>query len=350
MSEQWQRFQAFLQPASTSLTEGLHHARDNASICALSYYGLVALDGADAEGFLHGQLSSDVQSLARERCQLSTYNSPKGRVLATLLLLRTDDGFLAQLPAAIDELICRRLAMFVLRSNVRVQLASERYIRIGVCGPKAQAVIAASGLAVPREEYGLLRECAFPSASNAIKVDVLLRLPGHRYELLLSDAAAAISAWSTFVAQGATPAHDSAWRWATLQCGIPEIVAETQDQFVAQMLNYELVGGVSFSKGCYPGQEIVARTQYRGEIKRRTFLAHVSSDHEPAPAEAIFSSCAPAQAAGAVVNSAPAPDGGYDLLACLHCDFVTDGSLHLGTVAGPRVELHSLPYSLRARA
>lgn len=346
MSSQWQDFQATFAAVGANPMDELMQARDRAVVCDLAHNALIAFEGPDAEGFLHNQLSSDVQSLSADRCQLSTYNSPKGRILATLLLWRCDDGILLQLPAAIAEPIRRRLSMFIMRAKVRASPADERFVRIGVGGPNARTVLATAGLQLPDADFALVRQKQLRHGENLVDIELAMRLPGNRYELLVTDADAAISTWHSLVAHGATPASPATWRWLTVSSGVADVVPETQDQFVAQMLNYELIGGVSFTKGCYPGQEIVARTQYRGEIKRRTLLAHVADGNEPAPAQAIFNAATPDQAVGAVVNAAPSPRGGFDFLACLHTELAAAGNLHLGNVDGPRLELLTLPYSL----
>ncbi len=327
-------------------SSALGPAMRSAMVCDLSTYGLIAFKGPDAVPFLHGQLSSDVQALTTDACQLATYNSPKGRVLSTLLLWRDTDGILVQAPAAVAEAMHKRLSMYILRSKVRATLENDRFVRLGVGGPNVFTILDRLGLNCPPADFGVTRAQSTVTASSTLEIDFLLRLPGHRIELLIRDADAAIGIWKALEASGAAPAGTAAWRWLTVRSGIPEVVAETQDQFVAQMLNLELIGAVSFNKGCYPGQEIVARTQYRGEIKRRAFLMHTSSELEPAPGEGIFAAEAPEQAVGTVLMAAPSPEGGTDMLACLHVDLTRRGVLRLGNPNGPAIESLALPYKL----
>jgi folate-binding protein YgfZ len=343
--DRWKALQAGHPQNGGSVQSELAQARDGAVLCDLSGYGLLQVEGEDAEAFLHGQLSSDVCSLPPDRCQLATYNSPKGRVLAALLLWRSEHGFLVQLPSALAEPIRRRLAMFVLRSKVRIALAGDRWVRIGVGGPDAERVLHGAGIAMPQETLGVLHGQRLDRAEPPLAIDAILRLAGQRWELLLSDEEAAIGLWRRLQEHGAQPARFDAWRWLTLKAGIAELGTESQDQFVAQMLNYELVGAISFTKGCYPGQEIIARTQYRGTIKRRTRLAHVDTADVPSPGTAIVSEAGDGQAVGAVVNAAPAPDGGFDLLASVHLELAA-GNLHLGDRDGPVVDLLPLPYPI----
>ena len=348
--ERWKALQAAPQSDGGALQSELIEARDGAIICDLSdAYGLLQIDGEDAETFLHAQLSSDVSALRPDQAQLSTYNSPKGRVLATLLLWRAEQGFLVQLPAAVEEPVRRRLSMYILRSKVRIRSAKDRLIAIGVGGPHAAHLLNAANIGAPREPRGVLREERVHLANQPLTIDYIVRHADDRYQLLISDEEKAIAVWHALHGHGAQTARAAAWRWLTLSAGVAEIGADTQDQFVAQMLNYELIGGISFSKGCYPGQEIIARTQYRGSIKRRTLLAHVDDATEPAPGDSIFGEAGDAQAIGTVVNCAPSPQGGFDMLVSVHME-LAGGRLHLGKSDGPLVAPLRMPYSIPAPA
>lgn len=327
-------------------TDELRHARTGAIIADLSGYGLIVFDGPDAAAFLHAQLSNDVSGLTEERAALATYNSPKGRVLATLLLWRNGSSLFALLPADLAEPIRKRLSMFILRAKVRAQLADDRYVRIGLGGPRARAVATTLGIRSAETPFTITRSIPIGTGDRSGMVDLAVQLPGERFLLLLSDPQAAITLWQHATDHGAVPVGTPAWQWLAVRSGYPEIQAATQDQFVAQMLNYELLGGISFTKGCYPGQEIVARTQYRGAIKRRTYLAHVAGAREPLPGDPVYSRSAPEQAAGAVVNAAPAPEGGFDALICLHGEMARHQALRCGATDGAEVTVLDLPYPL----
>ena len=341
--DRWKALQAERDATRDTARSELVRARDDTIICDLSGYGLLQVEGEDAETFLQGQLSSDVCGLTQDRCQLATYNSPKGRVLATLLLWRIAQGFLLQLPFAIAEAARRRLAMFVLRSKVRIDSASDRFIRIGIGGPHAERVMTAAGIVPPQQAFGILRRQRVDVTGQPLVIDFVVRQAAQCYELLLADENAALEIWRLLQGHGAEPARFDAWRWLTLRAGIAEVGTETQDKFVAQMLNYELIGGISFTKGCYPGQEIIARTQYRGSLKRRTLLAHVHDAVEPAPGISIFAESGDGQAIGAVVNAAPSPESGFDMLVSVHMELAA-GPLHLGSSEGPLLDLLTMPY------
>lgn len=328
----------------------LERARTGSVLCDLAGCALIEASGADAESFLHAQLSSDVRGLALDRCQLSTYNTPKGRVLATLLLWRAAEGFLVQLPRAIAESVCKRLSMYVLRSKVGLILASDRYVRIGIAGPAAASTLAGAGLTVPAADFGLAAATDASDRSD-VQPDWLLRLPGSRFEAVFAQAERAIAFWEHLETAGAYAGTGAGWHWASIRSGIAQVGAGTQDEFVLQMLNYELLGAVSFTKGCYPGQEIVARTQYRGEIKRRTLLLHAQSDASPAAAQPIYAAGSQ-QPVGMVLDAAAAPpeSGGFDLLACVHLDLAGTAELRLASPDGCVLERLDLPYSVPGAA
>lgn len=202
----------------------------------LSRYGLLSVTGADAREFLHAQLTNDVRNLAPERAVLAGWCSAKGRLLATFLVIPAPQGFLLQLARDIAPAVAKRLSMFILRSKVTVSDESDAWIQDGVWDMDREG---------PEVSW---------SASRAS-----VRVGERRYLELQS---------SSEKADGPT-ATESAWILQEIQAGRPFITGATQDQFVPQMVNLEKLGGVDFQKGCYPGQEIVARAQYRGQVKRR---------------------------------------------------------------------------------
>lgn len=205
--------------------------------CArLDRYGLLAVSGSDARDFLHAQLTVDILNLSPDRAALAGWCSAKGRLLATLLVVHAPEGFLLQLSRDLAPAIAKRLSMFVLRSKVKVADESERWAQFGVWGADwtTRGVTWENGRAtVPVGEGRFLR---FEPA----------------------DAPSLVS-----------NASQEQWSVQEIRAGRPWITAATQDQFVPQMVNLEALGGVDFRKGCYPGQEIVARAQYRGQVKRR---------------------------------------------------------------------------------
>jgi hypothetical protein len=148
------------------------------------------------------------------------------------------------------------------------------------------------------------------------------------------------------LATALTPVGTACWEWLEIRNGIPLITPATQEQFVPQMANMELIGAVNFHKGCYPGQEIIARTQYLGQLKRRMVLAHVEGETPPQAGDALFGSELEGQASGMVVNAQAAPDGGYDLLAVAQTTSIADAVLHFRSADGPLLSIQALPYAL----
>jgi hypothetical protein len=225
--------------------------------------------------------------------------------------------------------------MFVLRSRVTVADASDDSVRLGIGGPRATAAIgAALGAAPAIGKVSLFGEIAVAA------------LPGPRYAITVAPGAAA-SCWDRLRSVG-VPAGFAAWQWLTIRAGVPIITPSTADLFVPQAANWDALGGISFQKGCYAGQEIVARTQYLGRLKERLVLAHFDGT-PPAAGERLYSAEFGDQACGTVVNAAAAPDGG-DLLAVLQLAAAESGDLHLGALDGMPLNLQALPYPVPAPA
>ncbi len=312
----------------------------------LAHLGLLAFTGADAESFLHGQLSCDLHGLAPGRATLGSYNTPKGRVLASMLLWRTADGFLMQLPAELAEPVRRRLAMYILRSKVRTEDRSAAMIRFGVAGPGAAAALQRAGIAPPQPDLAVSAAVPVDGIPDAC-LDFVLNLPGDRYELVTASVATATAIWQR-LSGVATPAEAGLWELLSIRAGLGDVKPATQDQFVPQMLNLELVGGVSLNKGCYPGQEIVARTHFLGRLKRRMYRARVAGAQPPVAGDSLFCLAATDQSVGMVVTSAALPEGGYELLAVLQSDLADRDDVTWKSPDGPRLQWLPLPYGLPA--
>lgn len=304
-------------------------ARDHAIVVELAHEALLAVTGEDAAAFLHAQFTNDVQALAADQAQWNGWCSAKGRLLATFLLARRADGFLLMLPSEIATPVAKRLGMFVLRAKAKIQDVSAGFARFGVAGPHAARAV--QGLTdVPAAMRVAERDGVATIALDARRFVVLA--PAERADAVRQA-----------LQREAAPASIDAWTWTTVQAGIPRITTATQEAFVPQMANFELVGGVSFRKGCYPGQEIVARTQYRGILKRRMALAHVDSPTRPQPGDPLYGAAFGEQAAGEVVEAAPAPEGGWDLLAVAQIGSLRSRDLRFGATDGPPLDIRSHP-------
>lgn len=328
-SARFDQYQASFAPPQ----EETRNAATGTVLVPLTHLGLISIGGEEAAEFLHKLGSNDVKTLAADRAQYNSLNSAKGRMLASFLVWRSGDDFRLALAADLQSTIARKLSMYVLRSKVKVTEVSDRVL-LGLAGPQAATLLASIGLNAPA---GTL------SVSQG--ESLVTHLDGERY-ILETDAIKAESLWTALCANGAQPAGSSAWNWLDIQAGIPLVSLRTQDEFVAQMLNFELLGGVSFTKGCYPGQEIVARTQYLGKLKKRMFRGHTADESAVELGTNVYAPEFGEQSCGKVVAIEAAPQGGRDLLAVMQISAFEAGEVHLGTPAGPRLELASLPYSI----
>lgn len=300
-------------------------------ICDLSHLGLLQIEGVDALTFLQGQVTNDVKQLNGRNAHYSGYCSPKGRLLALFLAFAHHDHVHLQLPKELVEPISKRLKMFVMRSKVEIKDMSDQLIKIGLNGPKASALLSSIFPQTPQTDYELV------SLENA----AVLKLPGTqpRYEIF-TDIGNVTEIWNALL-QEAKPVGAACWEWLEIQAGIPDVTLKTQEAFVPQMLNLDLLGGINFKKGCYTGQEIVARTHYLGTVKRRTHLAHINASSPPSAGDEVLNSAH--EIIGKIVRSAPSPDGGYNVLAELRLESIEAGQL---LVDGNIIEIQPLPYKL----
>ncbi|HZF23809.1 MAG TPA: folate-binding protein [Burkholderiales bacterium] len=299
----------------------LEAARSGAVICPLSHFELLRFSGVDAQSFLQGQLTCDVLQVTPTAARYGGYCTPKGRLIADFLLMRTPQAYLMHLPADSWAMLAERLRKFVLRT--KVEIGRETTLRaIGIAGPEAVALL--------RQSVGEPPRLALESVQYASAT--LLRLPGAAF-LAIAPQPDMAGLWD-LLARQATPAGMDCWNWLQIHAGIPWISAATREQFVPQMVALDAIGGVDFQKGCYPGQEIVARTHYLGEVKRALRFGHGEG---PATAGDVLLR-ADGLSVGMVVNAAPAPDGGTDLLAVVQTD--TDGEQpRLRSADGPAVRI-----------
>jgi folate-binding protein YgfZ len=280
----------------------------------LTDWGVIRASGADAASFLHSQLTQDMLGLDAQRASLAGWCSAKGRLMASFVVWRpAPEELLMACSADVVPAALKRLSMFVLRAKCKLSDASAEWPLQGVAGSAASA--------------GAWR-----------RVDNLIGLPPAR------GVARALR-----VGPGpALPALDAgAWSWLEVASGVPRIVSATAEQFVPQMVNLELVGGVNFQKGCYPGQEVVARSHYRGAVKRRGFV--FESAAAASPAQEVFHSADREQPAGMVVNAA-SWQGRHLLLAEVKLAALDGGTLHLGVADGPLLTRTEMPYAVPLEA
>lgn len=307
-------------------------------LCELSCrQGSIAVGGADAATFLQGQFTSDVRQVTPERSQLSAWCSPQGRMLASFRLFRRGDSYYLRLPLEQVEPVLKRLRLFVLRAKVTLEDASESLIQSGLAGPKAMSLL--------QETLGMA-----PDQVNEVmqQADMtVIRVPAVSPRFELYGGVEAMTALWAQLASRVTLTGAEPWRLLDILAGIPNIYSATTEAFVPQMVNLQLLGGVSFRKGCYAGQEIVARTQHLGKLKRRMYRAHVESTIPPKAGDVLFSPQADAdQPAGTIVDACRHPAGGYEVLAVVVIEYAENGTVLLGDGQGAKLEFAPLPYAI----
>ncbi len=306
---------------------------DRLILCDLSQFGTLKVSGEDALTFLQNLLSSDVSEVGAQHAQISSLNSPKGRMLASFLIWRSEADYFLHLPYSQCAAIHKRLSMYILRAKVTIVDVSEHQICIGLAGEGAEALLQQTFGSVPQADW------AVEQRDNAS----IIRVGTQRFQINTSSQHAP-ALWQKF-SVSACPVGSSCWDWLNIRAGIPVILPATQEQFVPQMVNLELIGGVSFKKGCYPGQEIVARMHYLGKLKRRMYLAHIEANAMPQPGDELYSADMEGQASGMVVNATPAPNGGCDLLAVVQISSRETQTVHLQSLQGTALQFLQLPYS-----
>ena len=298
----------------------------------LSHWGVIRARGADAASFLHGQLTQDVLHLPPTEARLAGYCSVKGRLLASFVMCRPSaDEVLLACHASVLPATLKRLSMFVMRAKCQLSDATAEFELVGLAGEPARDAVGPLPIWGRAEQQGAA--CIrLPDASGQVRA---LRLAECGQGAELNPAADA--------------AGLAAWHWLEVESAVAVIEAATVDQFVPQMLNFELIGAVNFQKGCYPGQEVVARSQYRGTAKRRTFLFECD---EPASAgQEVFDARDASQPAGMVVNAAgsvAAQAAGSRCLALIEVKLsaLDDAALHLGAADGAALKRCAMPYEV----
>jgi folate-binding protein YgfZ len=308
-------------------------ARSGSVLALLGHLGVLQFSGEDAEAFLQGQLSCDVAAVGLRSSAYGAYCSPQGRMLANFLLWREEAGFTMALSRDIASSVQKHISKFVLRAKLKVSDASDTIVMAGAAGSKADQALSDVFPDLPKQPNEVLRQ---PDTGTVIK------LKDGRYLLVLTPSSAA--ALRQRLASVLVPVGAHAWRWLDIRNGVPVVTAATQDQLVPQMANFELLGGVSFNKGCYTGQEVVARIQHLGKLKRRMFLANVAAQAKAG--DPLYSEDLGDQASGMVVNAEASPDGGQDLLAVVQTASRESSTVHLKSLEGPVLRFLALPYAI----
>jgi folate-binding protein YgfZ len=293
----------------------------------LAHLGVIRAQGDDAATFLQGQLTQDFVLLDRSQVRLAGFCSAKGRLQASFIGFKqspTDTLLVCNRDLLAATL--KRLSMFVLRAKLKLSDASENFVLLGLMGDCASALLGPDGGAWSRDDVGAASIARLYPAMGQPRA--LWLAPAGTPEPVAPDMGAEL------------------WQWSEVRAGVAMVSMPIVDAFVPQMLNYESVGGVNFKKGCYPGQEVVARSQFRSTLKRRTYLVHTEAP--PTAGQEVFHSSDAQQACGTVAQAASAPAGGFDALVSMQVSATAAGTLHLGSAQGPTLQLLELPYPLLA--
>lgn len=300
-------------------------------VAKLNDLGVIRAQGEDAAKFLQGQLTQDFLLLGQSEARLAAFCSAKGRMQASFIgFKRSPTEILLLCSHDILAATLKRLSMFVMRAKAKLSDASDDFVLYGLAG--AALKNATENIADYADIVWAKADFDVISLVNLYPADGMVR--------------------ALWVAPAGTPAPVGAaltpeqWAWSEVRSGIATITQPVVEAFVPQMLNYESVGGVNFKKGCYPGQEVVARSQFRGTLKRRAYLAH--SEMSLSAGDELFAPDDATQPCGLVVQAAPAPLGGFDALVSMQISAFAAGAVHTRQVDGPMLTLSPAPYPLLA--
>lgn len=305
---------------------------NNCQLFDLSEFGLIRASGDDSELFLQGQLTNDITEVTPEHSHLSGYCTPKGRLLATMRVISHGGDFLLLMPRERLAAVLQRLGMFVLMSKVTLSDASDELQTIGLYGDCATSLPAAE---TPAE---------VDSSVTAEDGVTIVRIAANAPRFLLIGSAGAIAQRRQHLTENTTPANDQLWRLLDIRAGLPTVFDATVEAFVPQMLNMHLVNGVSFSKGCYTGQEIVARMHYLGKLKRRMYHVAVVGDCPASGIDLYSPQSQSGQGSGKIVMSAETAEGVCEALAVIEVANAEAGEVRLNDENGAKLDILELPY------
>ena len=275
----------------------------------LSDRGIIEVSGDDAEAFLQNQLTNDIRRVSETTHQLSAWCSPKGRVIANFRVFKRANSYYLTLPADLISSVIKKLRMYVMMSKVNIKDSSENLIHFGYAGEYAEQYL-----------KNILNKTPLPVETNqTIQYGSLsiLRLPGTvpRFEVF-GDLDDAMSLWEHCNVR-ATPVSSNGWDYLNIVAGLPVISKDSSEAWIPQMLNLQIIDGVDFQKGCYPGQEIVARLKYLGKNKRRMYRIEIDSDKLPQIGEKIYAEGFTDSEAGKILTTVINPSGKAEALAIL---------------------------------
>ena len=315
-------------------------ASDNGPVVAdLSHFCLVKASGADAASFLQGQLTNDIDQINNNTSQLSGYCNQKGRLLASFRIFKKQDDIFLLLPEELYEETFKRLRMYVMRSDVEFTNIDADFVSMGFSGPDADTELKEQVKDIPVETDQVTH----------VKDMSIIKLAGTlpRYQVT-GPVNQLIELWQNLDVNAA-PVGKDVWNLLEIRAGIPTIYQQTVESFVPQMINLELINGVSFKKGCYTGQEVVARMHYLGKLKRRMYRIHINTTDTVLPGQALFSpGSTSGQGTGNIVMASPSSDQGTEALAVIQVSESDRTDLRLNDANGAEIEILEIPYEFPA--
>jgi len=299
------------------------------TICETDHLAIVKINGTDAQTFLQGQFSNDINTLENNQSQWNSYNSPKGRLYATFRICKHAQDYYLLIPQDVVEPFVKRLRMFVMRSDVTLNNISSTWQSLGFAGNELP-------IPTPSTEGEILQE----NDINWIKI------PGTVPRVICFGEIPNIEKIKQQLVGKLTKTQSNHWRRLDIHAGIANIFADTQEAFVAQMVNLQLIDGVSFTKGCYPGQEVVARMHYLGKLKKRMYRITINSTERPKLGENLYdSSSENQQSIGQIVDVQKNEHNKLDALAVIQVAKVDSKTLHVAGLDKSEITVESLPYS-----
>ena len=335
MNYDWQTFLS-----SNSAVLDKHEAAipdmEKTYLCNLPELGLIKASGEEALSFLHGQFTNDLNQVSPSQSQLSSYCNAKGRLLAIFRIFKLENDYYLILRRDVLEVVLKKLTMFKLMAKVELADVTDEFVLFGIAGPTSDTILKEFNISFPTVIDQLIQEGE----------TVVIRTPSESSRLLfISKAEQAKTIWKS-LSNKAIQSSSNAWALHDIQSGVAQVTTETSEAFIPQMVNLELIGGVNFQKGCYPGQEIVARTHYLGKPNRRMYRICIDDEHCPQSGVNIFSVKDGEQPVGKIVIAQHSSEKTCEALAVLRTAKETAEDLHIETLSGPKVTLQSLPYSL----
>ena len=303
---------------------------DTAFYCTLSHEGILAVRGPDASKFLQGQITCNLNYLSDSQCSLGARCTPKGRMQSSFRILSVNDGYLLAMASELLAAQLSDLQKYAVFSKSKLTDESAEWLRLGLSG--GDEALRGLGLELPESADSVVRH-------NEL---LALRLTDGRAELWIPAGQAEAVSIQLATLMPEAPLND--WLLAQVRAGIGQVMGSTRELFIPQMINLQALGGVSFKKGCYTGQEIVARMQYLGKLKRRLYRLTTPDAPLPEPGTALFSPTH-SSSVGEVVLAAHSATG-IELLAVLQADAALDGRVHFGSADGNTLSLLDLPYTL----